>query len=1242
MKKTILLIPFFALVTCSVVLAFADDKPIIRWDFREEETSRLQAVGGVQRDVPGPRAPEYPDFEANNHAVKFDGQGAHYVFDDPGPNSEFDFTTGDAITLEAWVQVEELRKNEHVYVISKGRTGNPGFAADNQNWALRIKENKEKGCVSFLFATPRESGSTAPDSHWHRWTSDDGFKPGKLWHHIAVSYRFGEPTSIQCWIDGKAKPGKWDMGGATTQAPVVDDDAIWIGSSRGGAAANSFRGSMDAIAIHRQAIADSVMKLRYKSTAVEKVAKPLPETMPDIQDLPRGKVLLSLHEGMPSHTRWLQEGESFPEETLRLPLDHFLLDRLPQRFDTWGIRANWKEPVLLRFTADVDWKPEYQKLLTRVRGLSRLWVDGQLIARGKPIPGSPSGEEPMTPIALPPSPGMRIAEHRQQELFGQVDFTEARRCRVVLEMVLGGKGFRTDPGETCVAVQLASDGPFVLLKPADAAESMVMLTDAEVEAALQRLESDLQSTDMQRRRELAESQNQYWKKRHEIARSTVQQIDIPNVSTGDSEKRHPVDAFLAEKIRLAKEAASHSNDAEARDFHERVLPVLKSSCIRCHGEKEQGGLRLDTRETALKAGDSDSLAIVPGHADASELIRRITSEDSDERMPPGGIPLAPDKIAILRDWINAGAKWPAPILTPELVTPSAMLKDESFLRRVFYDTIGLPPTADEVRAFVEDPSQDKHVRIVDRLLEDPRWADHWMSYWQDVLAENPTLINSSLNTTGPFRWFLYDALQDNKPVDRMVTELILMRGSPHEGGSAGFGLAGDNDAPMAAKAQIIASAFLGMEMQCARCHDAPYHSISQSDLYSMAAMLSQKAITVPKTSRVPAAFFENKARESLIKVTLKHDSPVGPSWPFASQLSDGGRSIPELLLDPADSREQLAAYVTSPSNKRFAHVLVNRVWRLFMGAGFVEPPHDWEGNAPSHPELMQWLANDFVAHGYSLKRLSRWILTSEAYARAATGTNLRREPELRFFAAPDPRRLTAEQIVDTLVATSGRPMDVEELTFDPDARRASSNRLTLGVPRRAWMFADLANERDRPSLNLPRAQGIADILLAFGWSGARQNPRTDRETAPNALQPGVLANSAASLLFTRAADRSELARLAVEAQSPETLVEALFLRYLGRLPRAEEKQAMSSLLSVGFASRLMEKEKVEEPTPLAKLQRVTWSNHLRSEANEISLELERRARGGPSADPRLDPQWREVYEDALWTLINTREFVWLP
>ena len=103
-----------------------------------------------------------------------------------------------------------------------------------------------------------------------------------------------------------------------------------------------------------------------------------------------------------------------------------------------------------------------------------------------------------------------------------------------------------------------------------------------------------------------------------------------------------------------------------------------------------------------------------------------------------------------------------------------------------------------------------------------------------------------------------------------------------EGGSAGFGIAGDNDAPMAAKGHILGTAFLGLDLQCARCHDSPYHSTKQSDLYALAAMLERKPVIVPKSSRVPAAFFEKKGRESLIKVTLKPDEPVKPVWPFGA------------------------------------------------------------------------------------------------------------------------------------------------------------------------------------------------------------------------------------------------------------------------------------------------------------------------------------------------------------------------
>lgn len=1227
------------LLAPALIVRAADRPMAVRWDFGAEETTPLRSHGTVHRDTPGPRPPEYPDFEAGNTAVTLDGHGAHLSFDDPGAQSPFDFTNGDTITLEAWVQVGEIRPGENVYVIGKGRTESPGFAADNQNWALRVRESKGKAGVSFLFATVPASGSKKSDAHWHRWTTESGFKPGKSWHHIAAAYRFGDPKSIRGWIDGKPQPGAWDMGGPTEDAPVVDDDAIWIGSSRGGAAANSFRGSLDAIAVHRQVLEDAVILSRFRREGAEAESKPAIEVMPQLGDLPPGRVMVSVHEGFPAQDRWLNEDEALPVETLRCDAEAFLMDRLPQRYDAWGIRENWKPPVLVRIAADVSLTPGKHRFLMRVRGLSRLWLDGEVIARSKPFGSSPNGEEPITPVAQPPLPGLRIAEHRQQEVFGETTIGEKRTCRVVLETLVGGKAFRTDPGEACVALQTDDGKSFVLLSP-DGGASSVSLTDHDVTAALARHEAALQEFDDHSRRAAAASQNAFWKMRHEVARQWATAHPAPPVPKNAA---HPIDAFLGEKIEQALAESSRTPLAEARQFHTTVLPILRDECFRCHGDKENGGLRLNTREAAMRGGDSESPAVIPGNVAESELIRRITSTDPDERMPPGAKPLKAEQIAVLEAWVKSGATWPAPPVSPEEVAAPPFLNDHAFLRRVFLDTVGVPPSEQDIRQFLEDTSPDKRARVVDQLLADERWADHWMSYWQDVLAENPTLLNASLNTTGPFRWFLYEALRDDKPLDRLVTELILLRGSPHEGGSAGFGIAADNDAPFAAKGQIVASAFLGIELQCARCHDSPYHSTKQRDLYSLAAMFQQKQVTVPKTSRVPAAFFDKKTRESLIKVTLKPDEAVSPAWPFAEVTGCADdASLAALMQNPEDTRERLAVLITSPHNTRFAQVIANRVWRRLMGAGFVEPAHDWEGHVASHPELLQWLAHEFVTHGYDVKYLARLILTSQTYQCAATGKNLSASPELRFFAAPERRRLTAEQIVDSLFAAAGQPMDVEEITFDPDGRRASSNRLTLGVPRRAWMFASLANERDRPSLSLPKARAIADILEAFGWSGSRQNPRTDRETSPNVLQPGVLANSTASVLLTRATQGSGLAELAVMSKSPEQLVDSVFLRYLGRLPGESERTPMVSALAEGFADRLIPAAEIQQPTPLEPLPRVTWSNHLRSESTTIAMELERRARSGSPPDPRLRAEWREVFEDVVWSVINIREFVWVP
>jgi hypothetical protein len=1199
--------------------------PAASWNFSAEEETPLVSHGGVQRDAPGPRPPEYPDFESNNTAVKLDGNGSYFSFADAGEKSPFDFSNGDAITIEAWLKIDRIKDNENRYIIGKGRTGAAGFARDNQNWALRVRGNKGQACISFLFATPPAAGVAKSDAHWHRWTTKGGFKPKTGWHHVAVSYRFGEPESVRGWIDGKQVKGAWDMGGPTSDAPVVDDDEIWIGSALGGSAGNSFQGSLDAIAVHRAILDDKTLASRFHRLGEPVAAKPAAEVMPDVGPLPAGQVVASFLEGMPAHDRWLMDDETWPAETTQWLGSEFLLKRLPLRYDAWGIRESWKAPVLVRLAADVPIPAGRRNILLRARGLSRLWIDGKLVARTKPHTGSPSGEEPITPVAEPPLPGLRIAEHRLQEVITEIEVGAAGTARVVLEAMAGGAKFRPEPGELCVAIQSSDGQSYEILRPIDASGQPLPLTDAAVEAALARIEQSLSAFDDDTRRTAAASRDEFWQRRHEIARQWASEHPAPAVPSAKQDESHPIDAFLAAKIDQAMAEAARTSADEARYFHSTVLPILQAECFRCHGEKDQGSLKLNSRAAALKGGDSERPALVPGDAGASEMIARLRHEDPDQRMPPTGKSLPEAQIAILEKWINGGASWPALPLKPEQTALAPPLDDARFLRRVYLDTVGVIPGEADVREFLADPSPGKRQRLVDRLLDDPRWADHWVSYWQDLLAENPTLINATLNSTGPFRWFLYDALRDDKPLDRLVTELVLMRGSPHDGGSAGFGMAAQNDAPLAAKGHVLASAFLGIDLQCARCHDSPYHSTMQRDLYALSAMLARKSVTVPKTSSVPAAFFEKKNRQSLIEVTLKPNETITPDWPFAEVTGAGDQeAIARLMEDPKDSRERLAALITAPQNTRFAQVVANRIWRRLMGAGIVEPPHDWEGRSASHPELLDWLARELVNHDYSVKHLARHILTSQAYAREAVGKNLAAAPEVRFFNAPEPRRMTAEQIVDSFYAAAEEPIDVELMTLDPDGRRPASNRQSFGRVSRAWMFVSLSNERDRPSLTLPRAAVVTNLMEIFGWSAARQAPRTDRETEPNVLQPGVIANSPLTVALTRAADGSALADLAVEAESPEQVVDAVFLRFLSRKPTAEERSMFTAALSEGFAARRVPAGEIERPQPPERLPQVTWSNHLRSESNTIQQEWERRARRGPPADPRLRSEWREV------------------
>ncbi len=987
-------------------------------------------------------------------------------------------------------------------------------------------------------------------------------------------------------------------------------------------------------------MSDGELKARFRRVGGAEAAKAAPAVMPVLGAIPAGRVLVTLNEGMPTHDRWLNEGEKLPAETMRWNGGEFLLPRLPLRYDDWGIRASWKGPILARLAADVNLPVGTHRVVFRARGLARLWVDGALVASTKTHKGDSGGYDNPEPVPAPPLPGLRPVGYGIQETLGEIVVKPGAPLRVVVENLVGGRKYRAEPGELTVAVQTRDGRSFNVLQPAGASGEPIALTDVAMTAAIARIDAALTSYDDNQRRIAAATQDAFWEKRRSAAQAWIAQHPAPAVPPGAP---HPIDAFIGEKISRAVATAAKTPAAETKHFHEQVLPILRDACFRCHGEKEKGGLRLNTREAALAGGESKLPAIVPGNSAKSELIARITHPDEDERMPAKSEALKPAQIATLRAWIDAGAAWPAAPIAPEAIARAPVIDDAAFLRRVYFDTVGMPPSERDVSAFLADRSADKRARVIDRLLADERVADHWVSYWQDVLGENPNVVKPTLNNTGPFRFFLYEALRDGKPMDRLVTELILLRGSEREGGSAGFGLAADNDAPFASKGHIVASAFLGIELQCARCHDSPYHATKQRDLYSLAALFERKTVTVPTSSTVPAAFFDKKARESLIKVTLQPKEPITPAWPFGSLTGAADDvSLDALLQNPKDTRERLAALVTSPQNTRFAQVMVNRIWKRLMGAGVVEPAHDWEGRTASHPQMLAWLAREFVAHAYDLRHVARLILTSQTYQRPATGRSLTAPAEQRFFASPDARRLSAEQVVDSLFAVSGRPMDIEEITMDSDARRSAETFISLGTPRRAWMFGSLSNERDRPSLNLPRAQAVADVLEAFGWTGSRQNPRTDRESDPNVLQPGVLANSVVSVWVTRASHRSALADLAVEAASPAVLVENIYLRVLGRTPTASERAPLVRVLTPGFAARVLPAAEVIPPAPLPPLPGLSWSTHLMPDATTVMMEMEKRARSGPPSDPRLRPAWREAFEDIVWSLVNTREFVWLP
>ncbi len=192
------------------------------------------------------------------------------------------------------------------------------------------------------------------------------------------------------------------------------------------------------------------------------------------------------------------------------------------------------------------------------------------------------------------------------------------------------------------------------------------------------------------------------------------------------------------------------------------------------------------------------------------------------------------------------------------------------------------------------------------------------------------------------------------------------------------------------------------------------------------------------------------------------------------------------------------------------------------------------------------------------------------------------------------------------------------------------------------MLTSTSNERDRPSLALPRIQAVCDVLTAFGWRSSRPDPLTDRESAANTLQPAILGNGTVGTWLTTLSEDHEVTALALKAESPEALVDSLFLRLLTRPPSADERERFASLLHPGFATRIRTPAAPAKAGPRRPAYYVSWSNHLDADATRVRQAEEVAARRGDAPTGRLDEAWRRRAEDVLWALINSPEFIFTP
>jgi len=587
--------------------------------------------------------------------------------------------------------------------------------------------------------------------------------------------------------------------------------------------------------------------------------------------------------------------------------------------------------------------------------------------------------------------------------------------------------------------------------------------------------------------------------------------------------------------------------AVAVDFAHDVVPLLKKHCGECHiGDAKQGGFSMNTREDLLAGGDSGVPGFVSGKAAESEIIRRITSSDPDERMPSEGDPLPAEAVAVFRQWVDEQAPWEPgfaftrttwepPLRLREVALPPAQegrtnpvdrivdaywqakgverparCDDRTFIRRVSLDLVGLLPDPERVARFVADPSPGKREALVRELLADRfAYAEHWMTFWNDLLRNDYTGTGFITGGRRQITAWLHRALVENTPYDKFVRELI----APSEE-SRGFidgivwrGTVNASQTVPIQFAQNVGQTFLGINLKCASCHDSFVDRWKLQETYDFAAIMAEQPLELHRFEKATGTM-------------------ATPGWMFAD-LGQIDAAAPRQRL------EQLAALITSPENGWLSRNLVNRLWHRLMGRGLVHPV-DSLRLTPWSEDLLDALAADLVASKWDVKHVLATICTSETYGAVTPAVAGQPQGADYVFRGPLPRRMTAEQFTDAVWQLTGSA---------PVAPEANVQRL-------------------QPEPGAPPPMVRAVLVKCTPLMAALGRPNRDQVVTS---RPPDLTTLEAIQLANEESLADEFIRggktvLEKRGPSADGIVEWIFAAALGRPPTSDEAAAARDLL----------------------------------------------------------------------------------